>query len=88
MMQGCQCSDVFLVQAPELDSLVIGSEQTMGGGGRGAPTYLADLFFNLHALEVVEFGMVRLELGPKAELRRGGMGLTGLEAVTGVREGL
>lgn len=57
----------------------------MGGGGWGTPAYLTDLFFDLHALEVVEFGVVRLKLGPKAKVRGGGMGLTELRRFVVVR---
>lgn len=58
------CDDFqrFLEDLPQLDGLVVSGEEVVGGVLSAAPLDLVDLLFDLEGLEIVEFGLVGLEL--------------------------
>jgi hypothetical protein len=55
----------LLVDLPQLDGLVVGREQVVGGILASAPLDLVDLLFDLQRLEVVELRLMRLKFGVK-----------------------
>lgn len=63
------------------------AEQEERAVGRLAPLDLVDLFLDLLALQVVELGLMALELGEKVVLRQPGGGRGGLRARTGAGAG-
>lgn len=60
--------DAPLLDLPQLDRLVVGRQQQVGIVGPAAPGYPVDALVDLQRLEVVELGLVRLELGVEAVL--------------------
>mmetsp|Transcript_4467 Transcript_4467/g.11561 ORF Transcript_4467/g.11561 Transcript_4467/m.11561 type:complete len:206 (+) Transcript_4467:808-1425(+) len=58
-----------LLDAPQLDGLVVRGDDAVRGVDLADPADLVDFLLDLHGLEVVELGLVRLELCPEAELR-------------------
>lgn len=66
----CHHLERLLEHLPELDGLVVGGQEVVGGVLPTAPFDLVDLLLNLERLEIVKFGLVRLELGVELVLAR------------------
>lgn len=60
----------LLKNLPQFDRLVVGREQVVGGILPSAPLDFVDLLLDLQRLEVVELGLVGLELGVELILAR------------------
>lgn len=53
----------LLEDLPELDGLIVGGEQVVRGVLAAAPFDLVDLLLYLERLEIIELGLMGLELG-------------------------
>lgn len=60
--------DIPLLHLPQLDRLVVGGQQHVSIIDSVTPCNLVDLLIDIEALEVVEFGFMRLELGEESIL--------------------